>query len=344
MAAAAAGRALTEGYYHHPQMWAWVRRLVARRRIGQAVFFSSAMAPYLCAAPGLDPLRCVLDMVDVDSDKWAQYALGSTLPKRWIYGLEARRLGRLEIAAAEAIGHTVLVSPHEVETFLRPAPHLAGKAHSIGNGVDMSYFDPARLHARPFPPGQTPIVMTGAMDYWPNIQGAEWFAREILPGIVAQNRSAAFHVVGANPPANYLSGVPNVSVTGRVPDMRPYLAQAAVIVAPLLISRGVQNKVLEAMAMARPVVATTPASRALAVTAGRELLVADEPQAFAQAVGAALADPGELGARGRRHVEQHHQWDSLMAGFSDLLERPAAKRSAFSPAPQHRGVAAGAWP
>jgi sugar transferase (PEP-CTERM/EpsH1 system associated) len=325
LVAGVTGRSLSEGYYYHPKMQAWVRGVLSRRNIAQAIFFSSAMAPYLWAASGLVARRCVFDMVDVDSDKWAQYAAGFSGPKRWVYDLEARRLRRLEIKATEAMGHTVLVSPHEVQTFLHWAPHLINKVHSIGNGVDLAFFDSNRQHDRPFPSGQTPIVMTGAMDYWPNIQGAEWFATKVLPEIVERDRGAIFHVVGANPPKHFLAGVPNVSVTGRVADIRPYLAHAAIVVAPLLISRGVQNKVLEAMAMARPVVASTPASRALAVTAGRELMIADEPGSFARAVIETLLDPGELGMLGRRYVERHHQWDGLMANFSDLLRARPVK-------------------
>jgi sugar transferase (PEP-CTERM/EpsH1 system associated) len=334
-----ANRSATEGYFHHRDMRTWVAGTVRGKGIGQAVVFGSAMAPYLLDGPAPDLSRCILDMVDVDSDKWAQYARDGALPKRWLYGLEARRVRRLEIRASEAFGYTALVSPFEAETFRQIAPHLSGRILSIANGVDLSRFHPATPHPSPYPPGVLPIVMTGLMDYWPNIQGAEWFARQVLPVLVHER--AHFYVVGANPPRDFLAGLPNVTVTGRVEDIRPYLAHAAVAVAPLLIARGVQNKVLEAMAMGRPLVATSAATRALAVTPGRHLLVADAAPDFAAAVTRLLdeVEARRFGSEGRRYVERHHRWPELMGAFSQLLAAPKAGAAEAPPPLQPCAVA-----
>jgi sugar transferase (PEP-CTERM/EpsH1 system associated) len=322
LAGAACNRSLTEGYFDNPVIRRWIGDLIRRRGISKALAFGSAMAPYILREPDLNAARCILDLVDVDSDKWAQYAKANTFPRRWLYAFEARQLARLERRAALAFGKTVLVSPHEAATFSRMAPESASRIHSICNGVDLTYFSPALQHRSPYSQGETAIVMTGQMDYRPNIQGAEWFARRVFPRIVAQIPRARFYVVGANPPPGFLkSAGAGITVTGRVPDVRPYLAHAGAAVAPLLIARGVQNKVLEAMAMARPVIATSGAVRALAITSGTEAWVEDEPALFAQAVMDTLRNPErrDLGARGRRYVEQHHDWERLMTGFETLL-------------------------
>jgi len=318
---AAAGRSLTEGYFDSPVMRRWIGDLLRRRPVKKALVFGSAMAPYILRQPELNAGRCILDLVDVDSDKWSQYAKASAIPKRWLYGFEARKLAQLERRAARAFGTTVLVSPHEAATFTSMAPESASKIYSICNGVDLSYFDPAQQHRSPYPEGEVPIVMTGQMDYWPNLQGAEWFAKQVFPQVAAEMPQARFYVVGANPPPDFLKKMAGVTVTGRVPDVRPYLAHARAAVAPLRIARGVQNKVLEAMAMARPVIATSAATRALLVTTKREVWVEDDPLLFARATIETLknSELRNLGPSGRTYVEQHHNWDRLMSGFEALF-------------------------
>ena len=329
LASAARNRSLTEGYFHSPAMSRWIKNLISRRGIEKALIFGSAMAPYILGEAGLDAARCVLDLVDIDSDKWRQYATANAPPKRWLYAFEARKLARLETRAAQAFGKTVLVSPFEASTFKDMAPESAGKIHSICNGVNLSYFDPGLQYISPFPADEVAIVMTGQMDYWPNVHGAEWFAKSVFARVAAQMPRARFYVVGANPPPGFLrSEGPGVVVTGRVVDVRPYLAYADAVVAPLLIARGVQNKVLEAMAMARPVVATTAATRALSVTSGVHLSIADDPIRFAQAVTDILrnSERKDMGLAGRLHVKQHHDWKLLMTGFESLLDESVAVR------------------
>ena len=316
------GRPLSQGYFHHPILARWIGGLLEKRTITQGVAYGSAMAPYLLRQPLLSPARCVLDMVDVDSDKWAQYVPTRRLPARWLYAWEARRLASLERRAALRFGATTLVSSHEAATLAAMVPEAAAKIRGVPNGVDLHYFDPQLRFARPFPEDVQAIVMTGLMDYWPNRQGAEWFAGQVLPLIARKLPRARFYVVGANPPPGFLARMPNVLVTGRVPDVRPFTAHAAVVVAPLQIARGVQNKVLEALAMRRPVVATRAATRALDVAHGRELLIADDAQSFAQAVEWAFHPAlGEtLGANGGAYVQEHHDWDRALAPFDEILE------------------------
>jgi glycosyltransferase involved in cell wall biosynthesis len=205
------------------------------------------------------------------------------------------------------------------------ARESAANIHSICNGVDLAYFDPGRSYPSPFSQNETPIVMTGRMDYWPNSQGAAWFAKEVMGEIVAQIPQARFYAVGANPPRELsaLAG-DHIVVTGQVEDVRPFLAHAHVVVAPLQIARGVQNKVLEAMAMARPVVATGAATRALAVKSGVELRIEDDHRLFGKAVTDILTNAASctFGAKGRAYIEKNHEWGQLMTAFEALLDRP----------------------
>ncbi len=328
LGSAARNQSLTQGYFDSPVMRQWIKELVRRKSITRALVFGSAMAPFVLDEPSLDASRCVLDLVDVDSDKWRQYARASTAPKRWLYEFEARMLARLERKAALAFGETVLVSPYEAATFAAMAPESADKIHSIGNGVDIAYFDPTLPFHSPFLIHEVSIVMTGRMDYWPNAQGAEWFATKILPRILKRMPHAKFYVVGGSPPRDFVARMRGLAVvTGHVSDIRPYLAHASVVVAPLRIARGVQNKVLEAMAMGRPVVATSAAIRALAVKPGEELLMENDPVLFAQAVIDALKDPEmrPLGLRGRDYVQRNHDWARLMAGFDVLFAKSGAE-------------------
>ena len=315
------GEPITTAYFGSAAIASWVNTIVATRALKGAVVFSSAMAPYLMDTPGFDPAHAVLDLVDVDSDKWRQYAAAAHGLERWIFGREASLLLRFERAAARRFGATILVSPFEAQSFAAMAPESAERIVSIANGVDLKRFSPGNF-ANPFAPGEIPVVMTGRMDYRPNADGAKWFAEEVMPLIMRSVDQARFYAVGSNPPSalSALAG-PNVVITGITDDVRPYIQHATAIVAPLRIARGVQNKVLEAMAMARPVVATPEATRALGVMAGVDLWVESDPAKFATAVIAAIqgSDRARVAISGRTYVERQHNWERNLAALDDLL-------------------------
>jgi sugar transferase (PEP-CTERM/EpsH1 system associated) len=325
------GLPLTLGWFHDPGLAAWVRRGLAERRWDAAFVYSSAMAPYLMGPQAPRPgFRRVLDMVDVDSAKWAAYAAGAALPMRLVWAREARTLLALERRAARAFDRTLFVSAEEARHFLGLAPDCAGRVDWVENGVDLARFDPAQDWPNPYPAGAVPIVFTGTMGYRPNVEAVAWFAGSVLPALRARHPSAAFWIVGANPaPAvQALARRPGVHVTGSVPDVRPFLAHAAAAVAPLRIARGIQNKVLEAMAMARPVVATPEAFAGVRATPGRDLLVADGAEDFAAAVASVLAGahPG-LGAAARAAVAAGHDWRATLARLDAALPLPAPARA-----------------
>jgi sugar transferase (PEP-CTERM/EpsH1 system associated) len=316
------GAPLTTAYFRSSKIDQWLTRILAGGQVSQAVIFGSAMAPYLLRRQDISPARCLFDMVDLDSDKWRQYGAAGFWPKRWVFTREARTLLQLERYSAQQFGATVLISPHEVASFTALAPELAGRVHSISNGVDPTRFSPAGSFQTVFNPKCTPIVMTGAMDYRPNTEGAMWFAEAVMPQILGLLPDAHFYVVGSNPPPSLkaIEGA-HVSVTGRVEDVQPYLAHAAAVVAPLRIARGLQNKVIEGMAMARPVVATWQAARALAAIPGQDLWVASDAESFATAVVAAATGPDRerIARNGRRYVEIHHDWSRNLSRMDELL-------------------------
>ena len=314
------GAPLSVSYFKSRALARWTDRILRTRNIEGVIVYSTAMAQYLLRQSAFDLRRVIFDMVDLDSDKWRQYAEAASGLLAWIYRREMRTLLHVEREAAFRFGATLLVSPHEVNAFLQVAPGARKSVWSVPNGVDLSFFTPERSYPNPFGADETPIVMTGTMDYRPNVEGALWFANSVFPLVKAKKPRAKFYVVGARPNREIraLDGF-DIVVTGKVDDVRPYLAHAEAVVAPLKLARGVQNKVLEGMAMSRPVIATTPAVQALEVTSGDEVLVADEPSKFADSVVSAMDAPSRIGANGRRYVEEHHKWDSNLETLDRLF-------------------------
>lgn len=336
--ALANGRALTLDYYRDAVLERWARGLAERRPLSGTFVFSSSMAQYAeHLQVGSGALK-VLDLCDVDSDKWRQYASSRAGPMRWVYGREARLLSDAERAYAGAFDSTLVSADAELQILSQLAPESAEKIFVLPNGVDTSYFDPARSWPNPFPNGSRPVVFTGAMDYQPNIDGVRWFAEEILPAVNAQVPKVQFWIVGSNPPAEVLSlgKQAGIAVTGRVPDVRPYLAHAAAVVAPLRIARGVQNKVLEGLAMARPVVATANAVQGIHGARESGLAIVAGPEEFAVAVIRALQDEANSGAPlARRFVMDHFAWEARLEALCSLMTGTAQRgfsRSSSTPA------------
>lgn len=325
------GLPLTLGWFHDAALAAWVRHGIDARRWDAAFVYSSAMAPYVmgpAAASGIG--RRVLDLVDVDSEKWRAYAGNASGPMRHVWSREARTLLAFERRAAREFDRTILVSAEETRRFAELAPETAARLGHVDNGVDLARFDPALTFASPYGADAPPaIVFTGTMGYRPNVDAVAWFAERVMPLLAARGVAAVFHIVGANPaPAvQALARLPWVRVTGSVPDVRPYIAHAAVAVAPLLIARGIQNKVLEAMAMARPVVASPQAFEGVRAVPGRDLLLAEGEEAMAARVAAVLAGahPG-LGGAARLAVARGHDWAATLATLDTVLppQAPAA--------------------
>jgi sugar transferase (PEP-CTERM/EpsH1 system associated) len=324
------GEALTLPYYRDAGLASWVRQTLANQKIDCAVAYSSAMAQFLDPAAGIR----VMDMVDVDSDKWAQYAPTKSWPLSWLYRREARKLGEWECAVARNFDATLLVSQQEARHLASLAPDAGERIDWYENGVDADYFQPQESRPSPYPGQAVPVVFTGAMDYWPNIDAVTWFAGEIFPRVRERIPASLFVIVGSNPAeaVKALASQPGVLVTGRVEDVRPYVQHAACAVAPLRLARGVQNKVLEAMAMARPVVATPQAAEGINAQVNAAFIVADKARDFADRV-VHLCQTGDadMGARARARILQAYDWQTNLSRILPHLERTAPAVAHESP-------------
>ena len=322
--ALATGESLSVAYYRSAAMQRWVDDTIARHDIRKVVVFCSTMAQYLDRHP---QLRRIVDLVDVDSEKWAEYAPRHRWPMSWLYRREARTLLQYEARVVDASDMSLLVTPAEVALFESLAPALKGRVTALPNGVDVDFFHPSQAGANPYPASGPAVVFTGAMDYWPNVDAAVWFATDVMPHILATQPAARFYIVGMNPSAEVrdLERLGHVTVTGRVDDVRPWVAHAACAVAPLRVARGIQNKVLEAMAMARPVVVSTTCAGSLDAEAGRDFAVASDARSFADAVLSFFdaEHAGAIGANARARIEQVYRWDSALAALDTCLDAPA---------------------
>lgn len=322
------GTALSLPYYADSKMQQWVARTCAEHNIQHSLVYSSTMAQFLPEnEPG--PARNVIDFVDVDSDKWRQYAEKKPWPLSWLYDREARLLLKCEQELAERFDASLFVSSTEAELFRQLSPATAQKTGFYNNGVDSEYFDPQSTVGPaledPFPSDCQALVFTGAMDYWPNVDAVIWFAETVLPVLQEEHPRLAFYIVGGKPAPEVqnLARLPGVSVTGRVPDVRPYLRYALAAVAPMRVARGIQNKVLEGMAMALPVLVSPKGLEGIAARDQEHVLVADSVDDYQRAINAILAgDFPELGANARTHVQQLFNWDHTLPKVVQLLTEP----------------------
>jgi sugar transferase (PEP-CTERM/EpsH1 system associated) len=322
------GRPLMLDYYHSAALQRWVDGVLAHRRMEILYIYSTAMAPYVL---GHDRGHRILDMQDIDSEKWTSYAANARWPMRLVWAREGTTLLAFERAAARACDATLLVTEQEARRFIELAPEVADRIDWLEHGVDTGFFAPGRDFPDPYGalPGAGPdIVFTGNMDYWPNVDAVSWFAQVMMPPLRRLHPELRFAIVGANPTAAVkgLARLPGVHVTGRVADVRPYLAHAALAVAPLGLVRGIQNKVLEAMAMGRPVVASPGAFEGIEAEPGRDLLVADGAEATKRCILDVLAGGhAGMGAAARARIEARYSWRATLARLDRILATVAAR-------------------
>lgn len=327
-----AGRTISEGAFSSPRLKHIVAEWTAQTQFDSALCSSSALAPYL-QIPQLEQTPRHVDLIDVDSEKWFDYAKASGFLKRGIFQIEGKRLRKLESTLSDWASGVTVVSEPEAAIYRSFRPD--GPIQAIPNGVDVDYFSPEAANPDTGvvnSSSQSGCVFVGALDYKPNIDGIIWFARNVWPEIYRQRSDQSLRIVGREPvpEVERLNEIAGVEVIGTVPDVRPYLSQAAVAVVPLHIARGVQNKVLEALAMAKAVVASPDPLVGLRVEDGVQLFKAVEAEQWINCVTRLLDDAQlrhEVGIAGQAYVTAHHRWEQCLEPLMRFLhlENPIEK-------------------
>lgn len=318
------GRPISTRYFYSAKLQNQLDDLLDRKFVDLIFCFCSSTAEYVFRSrhyrKGLRGVARVMDLVDVDSEKWRDYAAKTRWPLSLIYSMEARFLARYEAMIAENFDQIFLVSEPEKALFLQK--NKANNVIALSNGVDLDYFSP---DYKPQIEGKSPaLVFTGAMDYWPNVDGVVWFSAKVFPKIRKVFPTATFLIVGGNPAPDVksLSRIEGIKVTGFVKDVRDYIAIADVCVVPLRIARGIQNKVLEGMAMGKPVITTSKAFDGIEAVPGRDVIVADRESPFHDEILSLLSNPNrakELGINARRIIEEKYPWDKRLSALDNLF-------------------------
>ncbi|MFN0025392.1 MAG: TIGR03087 family PEP-CTERM/XrtA system glycosyltransferase [Parvularculaceae bacterium] len=313
------GEPLTYPFYRDARMTRAVAEARARKPAAE-IAFSSSMAPYLAEKAG--PWPTLVDLCDADSAKWAEYATRKSWPLSAVYAREGLLLERAETAIINSADAAFAITEEEAD-LLGSRDDVAKPVHWFANGVDAAYFAPDAVapHA-----SRIDAVFVGAMDYWANVDAVLWFAAEIWPAIRLGVEGATFFVVGSNPaPAlRALDGQGGIVVTGRVADVRPFLAAAKIAVAPLRIARGIQNKVLEAMAMGKAVIATPAGLEGIDAAIGVDAIAAAGPETFVREAVRLIEDAGaaaQIGRAGRARVLSDYRWEAQLGRFDLVLDQ-----------------------
>ena len=320
---------LTIPYYFDQQLADWVDYQVTRNSIQRSVVFSSSMGQYVNSR-ATSGLRTVVDLVDVDSDKWRQYSQKKIWPISWLYRREADLLLDVEKSLISRSQQSLLVSSSEANLMRRLTPDLSQKIDYYNNGVDAVYFDPNIDFVNPFSADSQVLAFTGAMDYWPNVDAVCWFVDQVFPELRRRYPRLEFYIVGRNPIRDVinLGKIDGVTVTGAVDDVRPYLKYATAIVAPLRIARGIQNKILEAMAMENRVLASTNGLEGIDAELGAEVLLANSLDDYLEYLPKVLTgECDSMGERARDCVLRQFDWDSSLPIVSRFLEEGQASKT-----------------
>lgn len=313
------GRPLSVAAFDEAALHEAIIRKYDEARPDLIIVFSCNVAQYAEHFAGVPR---IMQFHDLDSLKWLQYGERSPMPLSWIYRIEAERLLAYERSVARRFSHALVCTAAEQRDFERLFPGIA--VSLVGNGVDLDYFRPSGAGKRP-----GSIVFTGVMDYFPNVDAVRWFCDEILPFVQAEMPEANLTICGSRPcPAvTRLANRKGVTVTGWVPDTRPHLDAAEVFVAPLRVARGVQNKLLEALAMGLPCIASTAAWRGTVIPQGAGIAVADDAGEFGKLVIRLLRDPSyraQMARQARAGVESSYRWEDQMAALDRVIAATTA--------------------
>lgn len=312
-----AGRSASEGLFLSDPLRDDIRKWTELTSYDAAVVVCSGMAPYLNDFVQV-PKTILVDLVDVDSQKWLDYAATSRQPMRALFCLEGKRLRQLEYALTKRVDAVSLVSEPEATLFRAVCPN--DRTWAIANGVDLDYFAPRAVEEV-----NESLAFIGALDYRANVMGIRWFVKNVWPQLLDVAPQATLRIVGRNPvpEVRQLIQHPGIEVHGDVADVRPYLGEAALAIAPLQVARGIQNKVLEAMAMSKVVVASPQALEGIDARDGVHVCAADQPWQWVEQIRRLWRHPElrtRIGGAGRRFVEESHSWSARLKPLQQLLD------------------------
>lgn len=306
---------LTLAYFYSRKLKKLVKEKVESENFDVIFIYSSSMAQY---ALGINGIPKIMDFIDVDSDKWGQYAQYAKFPQKIIYKVEQRRLKRYEEIIANSVEHCIVTSKIEAEVFRSFIPGM--QISAISNGVNFEYFKPNSFNYE-----EKRLIFTGQMDYFANVDGILYFNREILPLIKKKIANVKLYIVGNKPAKDIVNlAKEDVVITGFVEDVRSYIQKSAVCVVPLRIARGIQNKILEAMSMGVPVVTTSQACQGIDVCPGEDIFIEDSPEGFANRVIDLLKDRDlrkQMAMRGRKTIEAKFKWNKNLEQIDKILQK-----------------------
>jgi sugar transferase (PEP-CTERM/EpsH1 system associated) len=338
---------LTIPYFYSARLRAAVRQAVSVRNYDRIFVYCSAMAQYVpwdktgvgdgTPQSGVH-IPVVMDLVDVDSDKWRQYAAATRFPFSTVYRREARNLRAYERKVGEKADCVLVATEREARLARQVAPRA--RVHVVPVGVDTAYFRPGSAILEAGPPS---VIFTGDMSYFPNEEGAVFFARQVLPLIRRDIPDVRFLIVGRNPSRRVkeLQTIDHVEVSGSVADVRPWFARASVAVVPLMIAAGIQTKILQAMASGLPVVATGRAVQGLTEGVAEIVDTGESAPELAAKVAHLLLNPELARSRGseaRSLVSANYSWDRAQQRLLQLIEDPSDGASDARPESAERGV------
>lgn len=320
----ACGGTVTEGLFESPMLQSVIREWAKHTTYTAALASSSGIARYI-HKPILNNVgRVWIDLIDVDSQKWMDYSASASFPMSVIYGMEGRRLRKLEKDLAAKSDRLLVVSEAERQLFRDFCDDAPIQA--IGNGVDTEYFAPTPTEVTP-----RTCVFVGVLNYLPNADAVKWFSSIVWPKVRQRFPDAVFRIVGKSPTAEVqaLAELPGIEVVGPVPDVRPWINGSSCVVVPLRIARGVQNKVLEAMACGRPIVCSPAPLNGLAVEPGLHLMQADSEEQWVDSIASVFEDKcraEEFGMAAGAWVQLNHRWGSCLEPLREMIETSSSER------------------
>ncbi|MBF9002157.1 MULTISPECIES: TIGR03087 family PEP-CTERM/XrtA system glycosyltransferase [Vibrio] len=320
------GKPITLPYYYHPKMQQWVTKVLNTQDIHKAFIYSGCMAQYVLGT-STPPLHKVIQFADIDSDKWRQYAEKTHGIMRWVYQREHRTLEKYEKYVANQFAVSCFISDNETNLFrdmIGDKNAAESRIQTLSNGIDCEFFSPSAKQAlsEDYPLSeQNYIVFTGAMNYWANADAVAWFVRTIWPEVQQAIPDSKFYIVGSSPTKEVLElqNVPGVVVTGRVEDVRPYLLHAKASVAPMQIARGIQNKILEAMAMEKPVLTTELGIEGIENYPKDDVYIADSPNDMTHWVIEKLSLGLHAAVPSRSWLEATYSWPAKLSPLLSYL-------------------------